>query len=207
MPTLSRRTATIDAAKARREEAFFAATTQLLEEGVSYAELGVEAIARRAGSSRATFYAYFVDKRELLLRLAERAAGDVEAETSAWLRGDRHDLRALMAAVLRLFDRHRQVAGALVEAATYDDEVSGVWRALHGRFIEAAVDHIASVQPRLDPQAVQARAFSLVWMTERACYEHLTAPRVDDDHLLDALTVLWHAGVHDPPRQPLSERR
>src|SRR5437870_620924 len=42
------------------------ATEELLAEGASWADLGVERIATTAGISRTAFYFYFADKRELL---------------------------------------------------------------------------------------------------------------------------------------------
>jgi TetR/AcrR family transcriptional regulator, ethionamide resistance regulator len=195
MPALSRRTTAAAAAKARSETAFLDATTELLGEGNPYGELGVEAIAQRAGFSRATFYAYFSDKRELLFRLAERAAQDLYAEAGRWLEDGEKDVRPMLASVLELFRAHRSVVGALVESATYDAEVARLWRELHGRFIEIAQDRIRRDHPKLSAENARARAFALVWMTERTCFEHLTAPQVEDDALLDALDLLWRTGL------------
>src|SRR5258708_30080647 len=71
MATLSRRERT-DATRQATETALMRATIELLGEGQPFAELGIEQIVRRAGFSRPTFYSYFRDKRELILRLGEQ---------------------------------------------------------------------------------------------------------------------------------------
>lgn len=198
MPTLSRQTAASAEAKARSAAAFVQATTALLSEGRSYGELGIEVIAKRAGFSRPTFYAYFRDKRDLLFALTEHLSTDVDAQTASWLENRDEDLRAALASVLEVFRTHRGVVGALVEASTYDPEVAELWRDFHGRFISSAGDRIRREHPTLDPDAANARAFALVWMTERVCYEHLIAPNTSDRALLDAFELLWRAGVTQP---------
>jgi AcrR family transcriptional regulator len=198
MPALSRHTTSTAEAKARSEAAFLDATTALLAEGNAYGELGIEVIAQRAGFSRATFYAYFRDKRDLLFRLAERAAQDLYAQAGAWLDDGEGDMRAMLESVFQLFGTHRTVVGALVETATYDAEIARLWRDLHGRFIDAARGRIQRDHPELTADEAEARAFVIVWMTERTCFEHQAAPRVSDDALLDALELVWRTGLGQP---------
>jgi AcrR family transcriptional regulator len=194
MPALSRRTASTIEAKARTEAAFLDATTALLAQGSAYGELGIETIAQRAGFSRPTFYAYFSDKRDLLFKLAERAAHDLYAKAGEWLEsGEQTETHEMLESVLRLFATHRVVLGALVETATYDPEVARLWRSLHDRFIDVARGRIAREHPELSEDEAAARAFALVWMTERACHEHQVAPRVSDEGLVAALDSFWRA--------------
>ena len=189
---LSRRTPTAEPAA---QVALLDAATALLEEGAVFGDLGVEAIARRAGFSRQTFYAYFRDKRELLFRLADRADQQLYAGTAAWLEAGVGDLRDTIASVLAVLREHRAVFAALVEAATYDDEVARFWRDLHARFAEVARDRILREQPGLDHAAADARAFAAVWMVERVLYEHIVEPRVDEEALLDSLATLAAAAL------------
>lgn len=195
MPTLSRRTASAADARARTEAALLGATTALLEEGTPFGELGIEVIAKRAGVSRPTFYAYFRDKRELLTKLASQAGESVYSEIGTWLEGDETDLRPTLAAVLEVFRTHRGVVGALVESATYDPEIAELWRSLHNQFIDVTRDRIRRNQPTLSKKDAEARAFVLVWMTERTCYEHVSAPRVPDAAMVDALMLFWRTGL------------
>jgi TetR/AcrR family transcriptional regulator, ethionamide resistance regulator len=191
MPRLSRRSATEPAAPL----ALLDAATALLEEGAPFGDLAVETIARRAGLSRATFYAHFRDKRALLVRLAERGEQELYARTAAWLEAGVGDLRETVAAVLDVLRTHRAVFGALVEAATYDEEVARLWRDLHARFAEVARDRILREQPGIPTATAEARAFAVVWMTERVLFEHLVEPRVDEEELLDAVSALAAAAL------------
>jgi AcrR family transcriptional regulator len=195
VPTLSRRTASVADARARTEAALLEATTALLEEGTPFGELGIEVIAKRAGVSRPTFYAYFRDKRELLTKLASEAGESVYAEIGTWLEGDETDLRPTLAAVLKVFRTHRGVVGGLVESATYDPEIAALWRSMHNEFVDVTRDRIRRDQPTLSKKDAEARAFVLVWMTERTCYEHVIAPRVPDAAMVDALMLLWRTGL------------
>ena len=191
MPRLSRRTD----AEPVAQRALLDAATELLEAGAAFGDLSVEAIARRAGYTRATFYAYFRDKRALLFQLAERGEHELYARTAAWLEAGVGDLRETIAAVLEVLRAQRAVFGALVEAATYDEEVARLWRDLHARFAEVARDRILRERPGVDPAAADARAFAVVWMTERVLFEHIVEPRVDEDALLDAVTQLAESAL------------
>jgi AcrR family transcriptional regulator len=196
MPALSRRTTSSVEAKARSEAAFLDATTALLAEGNAYGDLGIETISQRAGFSRATFYAYFSDKRDLLFKLGERAAQELYTQAGEWLEsGGEGDIREMLDSVLEIFGRHRVVLGALVETATYDPVVARLWRDLHNRFIDVAHARIQRENPELSSDEAEGRAFALVWMTERSCYEHHVAPRVSDEGLVAALEVFWHTAV------------
>ena len=80
----------------------------------SVREVSVVEIARRAGTSPATFYQYFSDVNEATLRLAEQAASEtpvlVELVDGPW-RGQKglETARALVDAFVRHWDAHRAV--------------------------------------------------------------------------------------------------
>jgi TetR/AcrR family transcriptional regulator, ethionamide resistance regulator len=131
----------------------------------------------------------------LLFRLAERGEHDLYARTAAWLEAGVGDLRETIAAVLDVLRERRAVFGALVEAATYDEEVARLWRDLHARFADVARDRIRREEPSVAPADAEARAFAVVWMTERVLYEHICEPRVGEDELLDAVTRLAEAAL------------
>ena len=179
----------------RNGQAFLDATTDLLGEGTAFADLGVGQIAEAAGFSRPTFYAHFRDKRELLLTLG--AGLDVSPRgRGALARGEQEGLRETLAAVAQPFRDNAATVGALVEAATYDPHIADFWRSFHELFVNLARDRLlCAATPRSAPRAAEARAFALVWMTERALTENILAPRVDDDALLDALEAQWRSAV------------
>src|SRR5919107_6380602 len=121
--------------RAAIEAAVLRATEELLEDGASFAELGIERIATRAGISRTAFYFYFRDKRELLVRLTEEVNAELLAAASTWWSGE-GDLRTALRAIAELYREHGALLRAVVEVSTYDEEVATFWRALVGRFAE-----------------------------------------------------------------------
>src|SRR5215217_4167932 len=74
--------------RAATEAGVLAAAEALLEEGVAYADLGVERIARRRGISRTAFYFYFRDKRDLLFRLTQGVAEEFNGAAERWWAGE-----------------------------------------------------------------------------------------------------------------------
>jgi AcrR family transcriptional regulator len=198
MATLSRRER-VDATRQATEAALLAATVELLGEGTAFADLGIEQIVRRAGYSRPTFYKYFRDKRELVLQLGAALQVTVTAAADPWLTGQSGRTRETLTAVLDAFRAHRETLEAVNEAATYDPDVTAFWRAFHEGFLTTATDRILRGDPALGQARASARAYALVWMTQRVLAEHLAVPTQDEDALLDELTGLWQASTNSDP--------
>ena len=97
----------------KTRERILRATSELLSER-SVLDLPVVDIARRAGTSPATFYHYFRDVDEVALTLAERAADEMP-DVAGWIRsslGGAEGLdraRALVDAFLAHWDRHHAI--------------------------------------------------------------------------------------------------
>jgi AcrR family transcriptional regulator len=90
------------------------AATEALLANQSVRDLSVVEIARKAGTSPATFYQYFEDVEEATLRLAEQAAGEMPAVLEmidrAWDGdGGLANARAIVDAFVRHWDAHRAV--------------------------------------------------------------------------------------------------
>lgn len=194
MTVLSRRDRTAEQRRSN-EAALLRATVALLEEDVPFAAIGIEQLVRRAGLSRPTFYAYFADKRALVLRLGSDVEAELAQAADPWLAGEDVPLRDTLAAVLDVFRRHRGALRAVVEAATYDAEVAAFWRRFHERFVPGAERRITAGVPGLGEREVAARAYALVWMTERVLVEHVTTPAVDEQALLDQVAWFWAGAV------------
>lgn len=191
MATLSRRSGATADAKRRRERELLRAAADLVDEGTAFAELAVEAIASRAGVSRQTFYAYFADKRALALALGETLSAEIAKAADPWLSEGEGELRTTLEGVLEIIEANRGAVLALVEAAGYDEEVGAFWRRLHDRFMEPTVTRLRRLG--VEGRTAEARAYVLVWATERNLIEHLIAPRVERSDLLDALELFWSA--------------
>jgi AcrR family transcriptional regulator len=202
-----------DAAPTRRaavESSLLQAMEDLLSEGRCYTELSVEQIAARAGISRTAFYFYFNDKRQVLMRLVERVSDLFYVQGERWwndaVPDNSAELREILMTVLKLWREHAPMLTAIVETASYDQEIGAFWRGVMDRFTAATRDHLESEQRAgrgggLDPEAA---AWVLVWMTERAWYQHVTRPTISDDAMIDALTAaVWRiAHGSSASRQP-----
>jgi AcrR family transcriptional regulator len=196
---LSHRRSESTGARLDAEAAFVLATAVLLDEGIAYADLSVEQIARKAGRSRSTFYFYFRDKRDLLLRATREIDKRLYAAATGWLTGSAGsgDVRDAVEAMFSIYREHPGLLCAVVEASGYDARVREQWRDLMGRFIAATERRLLAQEGLLGDSgasaaSVRARAFALVWMTERCCYQHLSGGGVEhDENLIDALTEIW----------------
>jgi AcrR family transcriptional regulator len=183
------------------EAALLAAAASLLDEGAAFTALRVEEIAQRAGLGRTNFYFYFKDKRELLTALAEEAAAALYEQADRWWRGEAStpaELGESVEAVVRLWMRHGRVLGAVVQTAGVDPEVRTVWRGIAGRFVEATRERIDRERQagRTAAEPSAETAFALVWMTERACYQHVQDGGHDTSALVAALTGVWQRSVY-----------
>jgi AcrR family transcriptional regulator len=202
MASLTRRTEAQTEKRAAVEAAVLEATETLLVGGRSYADLTIEDIAHGAGISRTAFYFYFRDKRELLMRLTEDVAEGLYAEADAWWSGagdGRAALERALESVIRLYHQHGVLLRAVVEASAYDEVVAEFWRALVGRFVDASRRRIEEEQAAggMTGVSAEATAFTLSWMTERACYQRIVqGGDPTDDEFLAALVHIWTATLY-----------
>jgi AcrR family transcriptional regulator len=193
---------TTTAKRAAVQAAVLAATEALLLERASFADLNVERIANQAGISRTAFYFYFRDKRELLMRLTADVTDRLLEQADAWFTGagePEAELRATLQGIGTLYAEHGVLLGAILEAATYDDEVARFWRGVVGRFADGTRRRIEAEQAagRAEGTQAHATAFSLCWMTERALYEHLVQrDPMPLEELLAALEAIWLRAVY-----------
>jgi AcrR family transcriptional regulator len=184
--------------RAAIEGAVLKATEDLLEEGATFAELGIERIATRAGISRTAFYFYFRDKRELLVRLTEEVNQQLMVAADVWWSGG-EDIRSALDRVGDLYREHGLLLRAVVEVSTYDEEVAQFWRGQVGRFVDATRTRIEAEQAagRALPGPADAMAFALIWMAERTFYQQRVQNVLDDlDVLVDALAVIFERTVY-----------
>ncbi len=187
--------------RAAIEGAVLKATEDLLEEGATFAELGIERIATRAGISRTAFYFYFRDKRELLVRLTEEVNKQLMVAADAWWSGG-EDIRSALDRVGDLYREHGLLLRAVVEVSTYDEGVAQFWRGQVGRFVEATRTRIEAEQAagRALPGPADAMAFALIWMAERTFYQQRVqappAAPADVDEVVEALAAIFHRSVY-----------
>jgi AcrR family transcriptional regulator len=179
------------------------ATEQLLAEGASWSDLGIERIATTAGISRTAFYFYFRDKRELLIRLTEDVSELLYLEADRWFSGvgddAEQDVREALNNIGALYEEHSALLRIIVEVSTYDDEVATFWRGLIGRFAEATRMRIEAEQQagRAPHFPAAPTAFALSWMVERTLYQLMQqeAP-FSRAEAVEALVRIWVRTVY-----------
>ncbi len=151
-----------------------AAAEELLGER-PFRELGVDEVMSRTTLSRSSFYVYFRDRYDLLLRLVGEIEGELQLMNEQWitssLEGDpRESLRLALAGVVDAYEAHGRVMRAIADAAAADPEVEQLYDAMLARFVEVNALHIVEQQAAgLVPAQLDASetARALVWMTER----------------------------------------
>jgi TetR/AcrR family transcriptional regulator, ethionamide resistance regulator len=191
------------AKRAAVQSAVLAATSELLGEGVSYAELNIERIATRAGISRTAFYFYFRDKRELLLRLTEDVTDELYRQGDIWFSGAGEPTAEVAEALQKigaLYREHVAVLRAIVQAAATDDEVAVFWHAILDRFVDATarrIDELRRDGGTVVAEDARACAFALCWMIERAFNQQLVLGEpIAHDQLVAALSGIFIRAVY-----------
>jgi AcrR family transcriptional regulator len=178
------------------------AMEELLAEGETYADLGVERIAGRAGISRTSFYFYFRDKREVLERLTVTVADELYDAAEVWWSGTgigHEALRRSITDVSALFVEHGPLLRAIVEVSTYEHDVAEHWRSLIGRFVDATeqrilIEQAAGTAPSF---SAPATAFALVWGVERSLYQQFVqgVPSAPTE-LVEAISSMWLRAIY-----------
>ena len=188
--------------RAAVQAAVLAATEELLSEGASYADLNIERIANRAGISRTAFYFYFRDKRDLLTQLTADVAELLYQQAEIWFSGEGDpdaEIREALTNIAALYDEHGVLLRAIVEVATYDEQVALAWHGLLGRFVDATRRRIEAEQAarRAVAQHAHATAFALCWMTEHTMYQHsIEGQPFSTADMVDALVGIWLRSVY-----------
>jgi AcrR family transcriptional regulator len=179
------------------EQEIVAAAEALLRER-PFRELTVEEVMLRTDLSRPSFYVYFRDRHQLMLRVVEQIRGELFAMSERWLRGEgdgRTLAREAAEGIVSVFAEHGRVLRALADAAADDPEVEAAYHALVQGFIDATARHIedeigAGRILRLDDPRETAKA--LVWMMERYLSLSLgREPATEPAILVDTLTTIW----------------
>ena len=153
-----------------------AAAEALLRER-PFRELTVDEVMRRTGLSRPSFYVYFKDRHELVLRVVGHLRTELLDVANGWLGsvgGGPGPAARRGRAARRVYRQHSAVLRALADAATDDPEVEAVYGELIQSFIEITAERIAQeATPGRARPGETAKA--LVWMTERYLY-HAMGP-------------------------------
>ena len=177
-----------------------------------FRELTVDDLMRRTGLSRPSFYVYFRDRHDLVLRVVEHIGGELFAMSERWYGGTGEGpelVREAIDGVVGVFAQHGPVLRALADAASDDQRVEAAYLALLQKFVDATARHIEqeTVAGRVLPLDPVPTATALTWMMER--YLQLELGRTQDvsvDRVADTLTTIWSRVLYGTPdAQPSSD--
>lgn len=192
-----RRRRTPEAAQAE----IVAAAEALLRER-PFREMTVDEVMRRTGLSRPSFYVYFKDRHELVLRVVAHLQRELLQVANRWyasMGGGPDVLHATLEEFVAVYAEHGPVMRALADAAADDPEVEAAYGTLVRTFVDATAEHlrqeeVAGNLPALDAPEV---AKALCWMSERYLYHaHAPGEPVPPATVVQTLATIWTRVVY-----------
>ncbi|MEU8836317.1 TetR/AcrR family transcriptional regulator [Streptomyces sp. NBC_01550] len=143
MASTTRRPSDAAHRRAELEKRILSVIEDRLRDGVTYTELSVEQIAQAAGISRSTFYLYFRDKVDVLLRLSGSLKIESSKIAASWKPtgpgGGVDGLAHTYELILRHYRKHAVLLAAINEVAAYDPVVREAWTLDQDRFTDTLV--------------------------------------------------------------------
>jgi AcrR family transcriptional regulator len=162
-----------------------------------FRELTVDEVMRRTSLSRPSFYVYFTDRHQLVLKVVEHLGSELFTMSDRWLRGTgegpdkAHDA---LDGIVAVYVEHGPVMRALADAAADDRGVEQAYTALVHNFVDATARHIDEeiARGRILRLDAYETAKALVWMMER----YLTLsfgrePAMEPAVVADTLATIW----------------
>jgi TetR/AcrR family transcriptional regulator, ethionamide resistance regulator len=185
--------------EAAQREIVEAAETLLRER--PFRELTVDEVMRRTGLSRPSFYVYFKDRHELVLRVVAHLQEELLAVANRWyesIGGGPAVLREAMDALVGVYSEHSAVMRALADAAADDRDVEEAYTGLLQVFVEATAGHIDQeiAAGTIEPLDAAEAANALVWMGERYLYHSFGPDRVPTGRVVATLATLWSRALY-----------
>jgi TetR/AcrR family transcriptional regulator, ethionamide resistance regulator len=178
------------------EHEIISAAEALLRER-PFRELTVDEVMRRTELSRPSFYVYFTDRHQLVLKVVEHLGSELFTMSDRWLRGTGEGpalAREALDGIVAVYVEHGPVMRALADAAADDRGVEQAYNALVETFIDATARHIEEeiAAGRVLPLDAHETAKALVWMMERYLTlslgrDPLTPARI----VADTLATIW----------------
>jgi len=162
-----------------------------------FRELTVDDLMRRTDLSRPSFYVYFRDRHDLVLRVAEHVGSELFAVSERWYGGEGDGpalVREAIEGVVDVFSAHGPALRALADAAVDDPRVEEAYEALIQRFVDATTNHIEREieAGRILPLAPGETAVALTWMMERYLQVSFGRPPFPPaEQVVEALTTIW----------------
>jgi TetR/AcrR family transcriptional regulator, ethionamide resistance regulator len=179
------------------EREILAAAEELLRER-PFRDLTVDEVMRRTDLSRPSFYVYFKDRHQLVLRVAERLGDEMLTLFSGWFEGtgpgSAATFREACEGVVAVYDQHGPVLHALSDAATLDPEVEHTYNSIMQTFIDTITGHIEDeiAAQRIIPLDARETARALCLMNDRYLIAALGRNRTaTPETVVETLSTIW----------------
>ncbi|MGY6024750.1 TetR/AcrR family transcriptional regulator [Streptomyces spinosirectus] len=205
MRPVTRRQADHHAARSAATVAQVMSTLQrLLDAGEAFSEISVQRILEEAGVSRATFYAHFQSKSDVLVRLTNDLRQSLLALAQQWDPPAGPDkLAEFFENVIKIHRAHQSVITAVREAAAYDPTVDDFYTADLEGFDETALRSLLSDQAAgLTPDDLDAVSASriIVWGGAQAIAHHIRVDEGSGDTVFarELAQIWWHGAYRRP---------
>jgi TetR/AcrR family transcriptional regulator, ethionamide resistance regulator len=163
-----------------------------------FRELTVDEVMRRTDLSRPSFYVYFRDRHQLVLKVVEHLGAELFTMGDRWLAGTGQGpelARSALDGIVAVYVQHGPVMRALADAASDDREVENAYNALVQRLIDATSRHIEEeiAAGRIRKLDAYETAKALVWMNERYLTLSLGhEPATPQQTVADTLARIWN---------------
>jgi AcrR family transcriptional regulator len=179
------------------ESEILSAAEQFLRE-FPLRDMTVDDIMSRTGLSRPSFYEYFRDRNQLVIKLAERLSGQNATIAEKWLTSDNplEDLGPVTSEIVELTVSQGHLLRALADAANSDHQVEATYR----RETQTAIDKLAQrIRDdtargliKLDGIDTQHIATALIVMNQAYLIETLgRRPQADPKVVAETLIAIW----------------
>ncbi|MFC8246198.1 TetR/AcrR family transcriptional regulator [Streptomyces chartreusis] len=205
MRPVTRRQADHHAARSAATVAQVMSTLQrLLDSGEAFSEISVQRILEEAGISRATFYAHFQSKSDVLVRLTNDLRQSLLALAQQWNpSAGPEKLAQFFEEVITIHRAHQSVITAVREAAAYDPAIDDFYTADLEAFDETALQSLLTDQAAgLTPTDLDAACASriIVWGGAQAIAHHIRVDNGSSDTLFarELAQIWWHGAYRRP---------
>ncbi len=167
-----------------------------------FREMNVMDLMDETGLKRSSFYHYFNDRHELIVRLVDKLALELTKLNEIWMMGETDpvaDLRTGYEGIGRFWVEHGPVLRAIADAATQDPLVEKARREFRDRFIRGSAERIRADIERglIQPLNPDTTAEALIMMSEAVLNEKLGNGRDRDwEPVIDALATIWQRALY-----------
>jgi len=170
-------------------------------------DMTVDDIMSRTGLSRPSFYEYFRDRNQLIIKLAERLGAQNAAIADKWMKSERpiEDIRPATEEAVQLAVIHGHLMRALSDAAISDRQVEATYRQEMQAAIDKTAQRIRADAARglvnLDGLDAKHLATALIHMNQAYLIETMgRRPQSDPKVVAETLIAIWTRVLLPPSR-------